>query len=140
MSKFGDFLERKFQLKEHGTTVRTEIVAGLVTFMTMVYILMVNAGMFVDLGSVSYGAIYIATAISAVVGTVLIGLLSKLPLAQASGMGLNAFFVYTVCGFMQSNGVTYANALVFVLIDGVVFVLLTVTGLRTVHRSRHSRV
>lgn len=130
MSKFGDFLERKFQLKEHGTTVRTEIVAGLVTFMTMVYILMVNAGMFVDLGSVSYGAIYIATAISAVVGTVLIGLLSKLPLAQASGMGLNAFFVYTVCGFMQSNGVTYANALVFVLIDGVVFVLLTVTGLR----------
>lgn len=130
MSKFGDFLERKFQLKEHGTTVRTEIVAGLVTFMTMVYILMVNAGMFVDLGSVSYGAIYIATAISAVFGTVLIGLLSKLPLAQASGMGLNAFFVYTVCGFMQSNGVTYANALVFVLIDGVVFVLLTVTGLR----------
>lgn len=130
MSKFGDFLERKFQLKEHGTTVRTEIVAGLVTFMTMVYILMVNAGMFVDLGSVSYGAIYIATAISAVVGTVLIGLLAKLPLAQASGMGLNAFFVYTVCGFMQSNGVTYANALVFVLIDGVVFVLLTVTGLR----------
>lgn len=135
MSKFGDFLERKFQLKEHGTTVRTEIVAGLVTFMTMVYILMVNAGMFVDLNApdlppVSYGAIYIATAISAVVGTVLIGLLSKLPLAQASGMGLNAFFVYTVCGFMQSNGVTYANALVFVLIDGVVFVLLTVTGLR----------
>lgn len=129
MSKFGEFLDRKFQLTEKGTTVRTEIVAGLVTFMTMVYILMVNAGMFADLG-VSYGAVYIATAISAVIGTVLIGLMAKLPLAQASGMGLNAFFVYTVCGFMQSNGVTYANALVFVLIDGIVFILLTITGLR----------
>ena len=129
MSKFGGFLDKKFKLTENGTTVRTEIVAGLVTFMTMVYILMVNAGMFADLG-VSYGAVYVATAISAVIGTVLIGLMAKLPLAQASGMGLNAFFVYTVCGFMQSNGVTYANALVFVLIDGVAFVLLTVTGLR----------
>ena len=95
--------------------------------MAMAYILMVNAGMFSELGTVSYGAIYIATAISAIVGTVLIGLLANLPLAQASGMGLNAFFVYTVCfGF----GLSYANALVLVLCDGLVFVLLTVTGLR----------
>ena len=120
-------MEKRFHLKEHGTTVRTEIMAGITTFMAMAYILMVNAGMFADLGVVSYGAIYIATAISAVIGTVLIGLLSNLPLAQASGMGLNAFFVYTVCfGF----GMSYANALVLVLVDGIVFVLLTVTGLR----------
>ena len=120
-------MEKRFHLKEHGTTVRTEIMAGITTFMAMAYILMVNAGMFASLGTVSYGAIYIATAISAVIGTILIGLLSNLPLAQASGMGLNAFFVYTVCfGF----GLSYANALVLVLVDGIIFVLLTVTGLR----------
>ncbi len=128
-------MEKFFKLKEHGTTVKTEFFAGLTTFMAMAYILMVNAGMFADpfgdgtqaLG-VSYGAIYIATAISAIFGTVLIGLLANLPLAQASGMGLNAYFVYTVCvGF----GFTYANALVFVLTDGIVFLLLTATGLRT---------
>lgn len=127
-------IKRFFKLEERGTTVRTELLAGLTTFFAMVYILMVNAGMFADpfgngqnpLG-VSYGAIYIATAISAVIGTVLIGLLSNLPLAQASGMGLNAFFVYTVC---LSAGFTYANALVLVLIDGLVFIALTVTGLR----------
>ena len=127
-------MEKFFKLKENGTSVKTEFMAGLTTFIAMVYILMVNANMFANpfgdgtpvLG-VSYGAIYIATAISAIVGTVLIGLLANLPLAQASGMGLNAFFVYTCCvGF----GLTYANALVLVLMDGVVFILLTVTGLR----------
>ena len=104
-----------FKVKEHGSTVRTEIMAGVTTFMAMAYILMVNAGMFASLGTVSYGAIYIATAISAVIGTVLIGLLANLPLAQASGMGLNAFFVYTVC---FTFGLSYANGLVLVLVDG----------------------
>lgn len=127
-------MERFFKLKERGTTVKTEFIAGMTTFFAMVYILMVNANMFADpfgdgsnpLG-VSYGAIYIATAISAIIGTVLAGLLANLPLAQASGMGLNAFFVYTVCiGF----GLSYANALVLILIEGVTFILLTVTGLR----------
>nr|MBQ8245237.1 NCS2 family permease [Oscillospiraceae bacterium] len=127
-------MERFFKLKERNTSVKTELIAGMTTFFAMVYILMVNANMFADpfgdgsnpLG-VSYGAIYIATAISAVVGTILGGILSNLPLAQASGMGLNAFFVYTVCiGF----GLSYANALVLILIEGIVFILLTVTGLR----------
>ena len=126
-------MEKFFKLSERGTNVRTEFTAGLTTFFAMVYILMVNANMFSNpLGDgsnplgVSYGAIYIATAVSAIFGTVLIGLLANLPLAQASGMGLNAFFVYTVClGF----GFTYANALVLVLADGLVFILLTVTGL-----------
>ena len=129
-------MEKRFKLKEHGTTVRTEVMAGITTFMAMAYILMVNAGMFsnpfndgTNVLGVSYGAIYIATAISAVIGTVAIGLLSNLPLAQASGMGLNAYFVYTICVGM---GLTYANALVMVLVDGIVFVLLTVTGLRKI--------
>jgi AGZA family xanthine/uracil permease-like MFS transporter len=121
-------MENFFHLKEHGTTVRTEIMAGFTTFMAMAYILMVNAGMFSALeGQVTYNAVYIATAISAVIGTVLIGLLSNLPLAQASGMGLNAYFVYTVC---FGIGLSYANALVLVLADGLIFIVLTVTGLR----------
>ena len=122
-------MEKIFKLKDNGTTVRTEILAGLTTFMAMAYILMVNAGMFGDLGDGYYNAVYIATAISAVFGTLLIGLLAKLPLAQASGMGLNAFFVYTICFGM---GFSYANALVMVLIDGIVFIVLTVTGLRRI--------
>ena len=127
-------MDKFFKLKERGTTVRTEFIAGMTTFFAMVYILMVNANMFADPFSnganplgVSYGAIYIATAISAIVGTVVAGLLANLPLVQASGMGLNAFFVYTVClGF----GLTYSNALVLVFLEGVFFILLTVTGLR----------
>jgi len=127
-------MERFFKLRERNATVKTEFIACMTTFFAMVYILMVNANMFADpfgdgsnpLG-VSYGAIYIATAISAVAGTILAGILANLPLAQASGMGLNAFFVYTVCvGF----GLSYANALVLILAEGIIFILLTVTGLR----------
>lgn len=120
-------MQKFFKLSERNTTVRTEIVAGVTTFMAMAYILMVNPGMFAELGTVSFGAIYIATALSAVIGTVLIGLLANLPLAQASGMGLNAFFVYTACFGL---GFSYANALLFILADGIIFILLTVTGLR----------
>ncbi len=126
-------MEKFFKFSERNTTLRAEIIAGLTTFMAMAYILMVNPGMFSDLAivgqDVSFGAIYIATAISAIVGTVLIGLLANLPLAQATGMGLNAFFVYTVCFGL---GFSYANALLFVLFDGILFVILTVTGLRSV--------
>ena len=127
-------MDKFFKLKERGTSVKTEFIAGMTTFFAMVYILMVNANMFADpfgdgsnpLG-VSYGAIYIATAIAAVVGTVVAGLLSNLPLVMASGMGLNAFFVYTVCiGF----GLSYANALVLIFAEGLTFIVLTVTGLR----------
>lgn len=118
-------MEKFFHLKERGTSVRTELIAGMTTFFSMVYILMVNANMFSNpfgdgsnpLG-VSYGAIYIATAISAVISTAVAGVLSNLPLVMASGMGLNAFFVYTVCiGF----GLSYANALVLILVEGLFF-------------------
>lgn len=127
-------MENFFKLKERGTNVRTELLAGLTTFFAMVYILMVNANMFSNPfgdGSnpldVSFGAIYIATAISAIIGTVLMGLLANLPLALCTGMGLNAFFVYTVC---IEIGLSYPNALVLILFEGLVFVILTVTGLR----------
>ena len=127
-------LDRFFKLSERGTTVKIEFIAGMTTFFSMVYSLMINANMFADPFSdgsnplgVSYGAIYIATAISAVLGTTLAGLLSNMPLAMASGMGLNAFFVYTVClGF----GLSYANALVLIFFEGLFFILLTATGLR----------
>ena len=127
-------MKKFFKLEEHGTNVKTEIVAGITTFMAMAYILMVNAGMFANpfgdgtnvLG-VSYGAIYVATAISAVIGTLLIGLLSNLPLAQASGMGLNAFFAYTV---VLGMGYTYGQALVIVFLSGIFFIVITAIGLR----------
>lgn len=123
------FFDRKFRITEKGSSIKTEIIAGLTTFLAMAYILVVNSGMFANLGSVSFDAMYVTTALSAVIGTVLIGLMANLPLAQAPGMGLNAFFVYTVCFTL---GFTYANALIFVLLDGLIFVILTVTGLRKI--------
>lgn len=120
-------LDAFFHISERGSSVKTEVVSGLVTFMTMCYILMVNAGIFSVLPGVSYGAIYVATGISAIVGTVLTGLMANLPFAQASGMGLNAFFVYTICLVL---GLSYENALLIVLLDGIFFIICTVTGLR----------
>ena len=120
-----------FGITKSGSNYRTEIVAGLTTFMAMVYILMVNAGMFASVipdSTYGYGAAYIATAIGAIVGTLLMAFFAKMPLAQASGMGINAFIVYTLLDV--ATGLTYANCMVFVLLDGVIFLLLTVTGLR----------
>lgn len=119
-------MENLFHLQERGTTVKTEVLAGITTFVTMCYILFVNAGM-ISLTGPSYEAIYIATALSACIGSVLIGLLANLPLAQASGMGLNAYLTFTVC---MGLGFTYPNALVMVLFDGILFTLLTITGMR----------
>ena len=119
-----------FGVKKSGSNFRTEIVAGVTTFMAMVYILMVNAGMFqlVIGGDDPYGAAYIATAIGAIVGTLLMAFLAKMPLAQASGMGVNAFIVYTLV--LGGTGLSYANCMVFTLLDGVIFLILTTTGLR----------
>ncbi len=120
-----------FGITKSGSKYRTEIVAGLTTFMAMVYILMVNAGMFSGVivpGENHYGAAYIATAIGAIVGTLLMAFLAKMPLAQASGMGVNAFICFTLCD--KAVGLTYANCMVFTLLDGVIFLLLTATGLR----------
>lgn len=119
-------MEKLFHLRQNNTTVKTEVLGGIVTFLTMCYILFVNADIFSALG-VSYTAMYICTGISAAIGCLLMAFLAGMPIAQAPGLGLNAFFVYTCClGF----GFSYANALVFVLFDGIIFILLTVTGLR----------
>lgn len=127
---FAAKLDKFFGISSAGSNFKTEIIAGLTTFMAMVYILMVNAGMFSEgfiVNGMSYGGAYIATAIGAIVGTMLMALLARMPLAQASGMGINAFIVYTLLLF---TGLTFANSMIFVLIDGLIFLLLTVTGLR----------
>lgn len=118
-----------FGITKSGSNYKTEIVAGITTFMAMVYILMVNAGMFEGVigGENPYGAAYIATSVGAIVGTFLMAFLARMPLAQASGMGINAFIVFTL---LNKTGLTYANSMVFVLIDGVIFLILTLTGLR----------
>ena len=123
-----------FGITKSGSNFRTEVVAGLTTFMAMVYILMVNAGMFQGVITDSadpYGAAYVATAIGAIVGTLLMALFAKMPLAQASGMGINAFIVFSlISSGDDATGLTYANCMVFTLLDGVIFLVLTVTGLR----------
>ncbi len=120
-------MEKFFKIKERGSTVKTEMITGLTTFMAMAYILMVNAAMFANLDGISYNAMYISTAISAVIGTLLMAFIANLPLGLAPGMGLNAYFVYTIC---LTFGLSYANALVLVLLDGILFIILTVTGVR----------
>ena len=118
----GDF----FDLKRNHTNVRTEIVAGLTTFFTMAYIIFINPQILGDAG-MDTGAVMLATCISAAIGTVLIGLLSNYPLAQAPGMGLNAFFAYTICG---QFGYSWQAGLAAVFISGVLFIILTATGTR----------
>lgn len=128
-TSFRGKVDSYFGIKKSGSNFRTEIVAGLTTFMAMVYILMANADMFSEAWvGLSYGAAYIATAIGAIVGTLLMAFLAKMPLAQASGMGVNAFIVYTL--LLNGTGLTYANCMVFTLLDGVIFLVLTATGLR----------
>ncbi|MDE7181972.1 MAG: NCS2 family permease [Clostridia bacterium] len=121
-------VDKFFGISKSGSKYKTEIVAGLTTFMAMVYILIVNPGMFSAIPGLSFGASYIATAIGAIVGTMLMAFLARMPLAQASGMGVNAFVVFTLV--VYGKGLTYANAMVFTLLDGVIFIILTATGLR----------
>ncbi len=116
-----------FKLDKRNTTFKTEVIAGATCFMAMAYILMVNAGMFSKLDGVSFDAIYIATACASVFGTILVGVFSNLPVGISTGMGLNAFFAYTVC---TVTGFTYANALVLTLGNGIIFIILTLTGVR----------
>jgi AGZA family xanthine/uracil permease-like MFS transporter len=118
--------EKLFKLKEHNTNVRTEILAGITTFMTMAYILIVNPNM-LKLTGMDAGAVFTATALSAVVGTLVMALAANLPFALAPGMGLNAFFTYTVVFQM---GYTWQFALTAVLLEGIIFILLTFLNVR----------
>lgn len=122
-------VDKFFGITKAKSNYKTEFFAGLTTFMAMVYILIVNPSMFAYSGTIpglSFEAMYIATSLGAIVGTMLMAFLAKMPLAQASGMGVNAFVVFNLCG----GGLTYANAMVFTLLDGVIFIILTATGLR----------
>lgn len=121
-----NFLDNFFKLKENNTNVKTEFIAGITTFMTMAYILIVNPSILSAAGMDS-GAVFTATAVSAIIATLIMGLYAKLPFAQAPGMGLNAFFAYTV---VLSMGYSYQFALTAVLLEGLIFVLLTVFNVR----------
>ena len=115
-----------FKLKENNTNVRTEVIAGITTFFTMAYIIFVNP-YYLGIAGMDPNAVLIATCISAAIGTLLIGLLSNYPFAQAPGMGLNAFFAFTV---VLGMGYTWEQALAAVFISGLVFIAITVTGVR----------
>ncbi|MEM8889742.1 MAG: NCS2 family permease [Bacteroidota bacterium] len=119
-------MDKFFQLSQKGSNVRTEIIAGLTTFLTMSYIIFVNPEMLGKTG-MDTGAVLVATCIASAIGSLLIGLLANYPFAQAPGMGLNAFFVYTV---VMGLGYSWQQGLAIVFLSGLIFILLTVTGLR----------
>ncbi|QIB49618.1 NCS2 family permease [Pseudomonas sp. OIL-1] len=119
-------LEKLFQLKAHGTTVRTEILAGVTTFLTMAYIIFVNPMMMADAG-IDPGAAFVATCLAAAIGSLIMGLWANYPIALAPGMGLNAFFSYTVVGSM---GYSWQVALGAVFISGFLFFLLSIFKVR----------
>lgn len=124
-------MEKFFELKKNGTTVSTEVVAGFTTFFAMAYIIFVNPAMLTLAGTpdnpMPYGAVFLATIIASAVGTLVMGIFANVPYALAPGMGLNAFFTFTVCGGL---GFTWQQALAMVFLCGIINVFITVTKLR----------
>ena len=120
-------LKKLFGFDSTKSTIRNEIIAGITTFLTMSYILAVNPAMFSELDGMPGGAVFTATALAAIVGCVAMAFIGKLPFGLAPGMGLNAFFVYSVCLGM---GYSWQFALTAVLIEGLIFILLTITNVR----------
>jgi AGZA family xanthine/uracil permease-like MFS transporter len=127
-------LETYFEFGTLGTNWRTEVLAGFTTFITMAYIVVVNPAILHETG-MPLAAVTAATCISAAIGSILMGVLARYPIALAPGMGLNAYFTYSV---VKGMGVPWQTALGAVFISGVVFVLLTVTGLRQKILQEHS--
>ncbi len=119
-------LKKLFGFDPAKTNVRTEIIAGITTFLTMSYILAINPAMFSEL-NMPAGAVFTSTALAAIIGTLVMAVWAKLPFGLAPGIGLNAFFVYTVC---MGMGYSWQFALTAILIEGIIFILLTVTNLR----------
>lgn len=119
-------LEKLFQLKAHNTTVRTEILAGITTFLTMAYILFVNPSILAETG-MDHGAVFVATCLAAAIGSTIMGLIANYPIALAPGMGLNAFFTYTVVLHM---GHSWQVALGAVFISATMFFLLSIFRIR----------
>ncbi len=121
-------LEKLFKLQEHGTNVRTELIAGLTTFLTMAYIIFVNPTILAAAG-MPKESVFVATCVIAALGTLIMGLYANYPIALAPGMGLNAYFAFVVVGAM---GFTWQVALGAVFISGCLFLLVTLTGLREI--------
>lgn len=121
-------LERLFKLKEHNTSVRTEVIAGLTTFLTMAYIIIVNPMILGDAGMPT-GPVFVVTCLAAALGCIIMALYANYPIAMAPGMGLNAYFTYTV---VMQLGYTWQEALGMVFISGCCFIFVTVVGLRRV--------
>lgn len=119
-------IEKLFKLKENNTDIKTEVVAGVTTFMTMAYILAVNPSILAASGMDSQ-AVLMATALAAFIGTLAMALLANYPFALAPGLGLNAYFAYTVCGSM---GYSWQIALLAVFVEGLIFIILSVTNVR----------
>lgn len=119
-------LEKVFRLKENGTNATTEIIAGITTFMTMAYILAVNPSVLADAG-MDQGAVFTATALAALIGTLLMAFCANYPFALAPGMGLNAYFAYTV---VLGMGYRWEVALTAVFIEGIIFIVLSLTNVR----------
>ena len=119
-------MEKFFKLKENHTTVRTEIIAGFTTFMTMAYILAVNPNI-LSVAGMDAKAVLIATALASFVGTLLMAVLANYPFALAPGMGLNAYFAYTV---VIQMGYSWQTALFAVFVEGIIFIILSLTNVR----------
>ncbi len=119
-------MEKFFKLKERGTDVKTEVMAGITTFMTMAYILAVNPGI-LSASGMAFGKVFAATAITSAIATLIMGIVANLPFALSAGMGLNAFFAYTVCLGM---GYSWQWALSAIFCEGIIFLLLTFCNLR----------
>ena len=120
-------MEKLFKLKENGTDVKTEVIAGITTFLAMAYILAVNPAQLGTIPGATPGAILTGTALSAAIATLCMAFFANYPVALASGMGLNAFFAFTVCGAM---GIPYSVALTSILIEGIIFALLSLCKFR----------
>ena len=120
-------LTKFFKLQEHGSNVRTEMVAGLTTFLTMSYIIFVNPNILGTTG-MDKSAVFVATCLAAAIGSVVMAFIANYPIGMAPGMGLNAFFAFTVVGAM---GYSWQQALGAVFISGCLFIILTVTGIRS---------
>lgn len=120
-------LEKFFKLKENNTSVKTEVVAGITTFMTMAYILAVNPNILSESG-MDATAVLLATCLASFIGTMLMALLANLPFALSAGLGLNAYFAYTVCG--EEMGYSWQVALFAVFVEGIIFIILSLTNVR----------
>lgn len=121
-------MEKFFKLKERGTNVKTEIIAGITTFMTMAYILAVNPGLLGQTGMNANG-VFVATCLSAALATIFMGLFARYPFALAPGMGLNAYFTYTV---VMKYGFTWQEALTIIFLEGIIFIVLSLVRVREV--------